>query len=100
MMHDMNGKACTSRQSDRSGFEQWPSRIAVSGAELLKNIEYLNLWVDGLVQYHENSFQRVHDCLRSGAGITNAAEGYKCVDSAESIICQTHKRVVNGILIR
>ena len=34
-------------------------RIPVSGAELRKNVGYLNLWLDGLVPCHENSFQRV-----------------------------------------
>jgi len=34
-------------------------RIPVSGAELGKNVRYLNLWVDGLVPCHENGFQRV-----------------------------------------
>jgi peptidoglycan/xylan/chitin deacetylase (PgdA/CDA1 family) len=34
-------------------------RIPVHEIELHKNIEYLNLWMDGLVPCHENSFQRV-----------------------------------------
>jgi peptidoglycan/xylan/chitin deacetylase (PgdA/CDA1 family) len=34
-------------------------RIPVYERELQKNIEYLNLWMDGLVPCHENSFQRV-----------------------------------------
>lgn len=34
-------------------------RIPVSSGELRKNIGYLNLWLDGLVPCHENSFQRV-----------------------------------------
>jgi hypothetical protein len=44
--------------SHKNNLECLP-RIPVSGAELRKNIEYLNLWVDGLVPCHENSFQRV-----------------------------------------
>lgn len=34
-------------------------RIPVHGSELQKNIDYLSLWVDGLIPCHENSFQRV-----------------------------------------
>lgn len=34
-------------------------RIPVHETELQKNIEYLNLWMDGLIPCHENSFQRV-----------------------------------------
>ncbi|MFN2512397.1 MAG: polysaccharide deacetylase family protein [Pyrinomonadaceae bacterium] len=34
-------------------------RIPVHEAELQKGIEYLNLWLDGLVPCHENSFARV-----------------------------------------
>ena len=34
-------------------------RIPVHETELQKNIEYLSLWMDGLVPCHENSFQRV-----------------------------------------
>ncbi len=34
-------------------------RIPVAVAELEKNVGYLNLWVDGLVPCHENSFSRV-----------------------------------------
>jgi peptidoglycan/xylan/chitin deacetylase (PgdA/CDA1 family) len=44
--------------SHKNNLECLP-RIPVSGAELRKNIAYLNLWVDGLVPCHENSFQRV-----------------------------------------
>jgi len=34
-------------------------RIPVHEKQLQKNIEYLTLWMDGLVPCHENSFQRV-----------------------------------------
>jgi peptidoglycan/xylan/chitin deacetylase (PgdA/CDA1 family) len=34
-------------------------RIPVHEKELNKNIEYLNLWIDGLIPCHENGFQRV-----------------------------------------
>ena len=34
-------------------------RIPVHETELNKNIEYLSLWMDGLIPCHENSFQRV-----------------------------------------
>lgn len=34
-------------------------RISVSGAELQKDIGYLDLWLDGLVSCHENSFKRI-----------------------------------------
>lgn len=34
-------------------------RIAVNQVELRKNVDYLSLWIDGLIPCHENNFQRV-----------------------------------------